>query len=81
MDSSFRRCWIWKNRSCYECTFSSYFDGYQTIFVCPTTLLATQHYHRTSKRLENFGIRVAKLDGKTTTKEKTTIKKVWKMGI
>ncbi|MGE3298815.1 MAG: transcription-repair coupling factor [Arcobacter sp.] len=50
-------------------------DGYQTIFVCPTTLLATQHYHSIQKRLENFGIRVAKLDGKTTAKEKTSIKK------
>ena len=50
-------------------------DGYQTIFVCPTTLLATQHYHSIQKRLENFGIRVSKLDGKTTAKEKTSIKK------
>ncbi|MFY4820266.1 DEAD/DEAH box helicase, partial [Aliarcobacter butzleri] len=50
-------------------------DGYQTIFVCPTTLLATQHYHSIQKRLESFGIRVAKLDGKTTAKEKTSIKK------
>ncbi|MCG3717272.1 DEAD/DEAH box helicase, partial [Aliarcobacter butzleri] len=50
-------------------------DGYQTIFVCPTTLLATQHYHSIQKRLESFGITVAKLDGKTTAKEKTSIKK------
>ena len=50
-------------------------DGYQAIFVCPTTLLATQHYHGLQKRFDEFGIRVAKLDGKTSAKEKTAIKK------
>ena len=50
-------------------------DGCQAIFVCPTTLLATQHYHGIKKRFEEFGINVAKLDGKTTAKEKTAIKK------
>ncbi|MFY9073718.1 transcription-repair coupling factor [Malaciobacter mytili] len=50
-------------------------DGYQAIFVCPTTLLATQHYHGIAKRFKEYGIVIAKLDGKTTAKEKTHIKK------
>lgn len=50
-------------------------QGFQAIFVCPTTLLATQHFHSIQKRFENFGIKVARLDGKTTAKEKTQIKK------
>ena len=50
-------------------------DGFQATFVCPTTLLATQHYHSLQKRFENFGVRVVKLDGKTSAKEKTSIKK------
>lgn len=50
-------------------------EGFQAIFVCPTTLLASQHFHSIKKRFENFGIKVAKLDGKTTAKEKTQIKK------
>jgi transcription-repair coupling factor (superfamily II helicase) len=50
-------------------------DGYQTLFVCPTTLLATQHYHGIRKRFEAYGITMAKLDGKTSAKEKTHIKK------
>ena len=50
-------------------------SGYQAIFVCPTTLLATQHYHSISKRFSEFGIEVFKLDGKTSPKEKTSIKK------
>ena len=50
-------------------------NGYQAIFVCPTTLLASQHYLGIKKRLEVFGVKVAKLDGRTTAKEKTAIKK------
>jgi transcription-repair coupling factor (superfamily II helicase) len=50
-------------------------DGYQTLFVCPTTLLASQHYHGMKKRFESYGINIAKLDGKTATKDKNQIKK------
>lgn len=50
-------------------------DDKQAIFVCPTTLLATQHYHGMQRRFEQYGISMAKLDGKTTTKEKNHIKK------
>lgn len=55
-------------------------DGYQSIFVCPTTLLATQHYHSMQKRFSEFGINIAKLDGKTSAKEKTAIKKALENG-
>lgn len=50
-------------------------DGYQALFVCPTTLLASQHYQSMFKRFEKHGISMAKLDGKSTAKEKTHIKK------
>ncbi len=50
-------------------------NGYQAIFVCPTTLLSSQHYHGVQERLKNFGIKVAKLDGRSTTKEKSEVKK------
>jgi transcription-repair coupling factor (superfamily II helicase) len=55
-------------------------NKYQAIFICPTTLLASQHYMGIKKRLENFGVKVAKLDGRTTTKEKTIIKKLFEDG-
>ncbi|QOG12101.1 transcription-repair coupling factor [Arcobacter sp. FWKO B] len=48
-------------------------SGYQSIFVCPTSLLANQHYHSIKNRFEPFGIKVAKLDGKTTAKEKSLL--------
>ncbi len=50
-------------------------DGFQALFVCPTTLLASQHYYSMKKRFEAFGIKMAKLDSKTSTKEKNRIKK------
>ncbi|MCP4970621.1 MAG: transcription-repair coupling factor [Arcobacter sp.] len=50
-------------------------DGYQTLFVCPTTLLASQHYHGMKERFAKYDIKMAKLDGKTSTKDKNQIKK------
>ncbi|WP_044416142.1 DEAD/DEAH box helicase [Halarcobacter anaerophilus] len=50
-------------------------DGFQALFVCPTTLLTLQHYYSMKKRFEAFGIKMAKLDSKTSTKEKNRIKK------
>ncbi len=50
-------------------------NGYQAIFVCPTTLLSSQHYHSIQKRLHAFGIKVGKLDGRSTAKEKSEVKK------
>ena len=55
-------------------------DGHQTLFVCPTTLLASQHFQGIKKRFDEFGIRVAKLDGKSTTKEKNEVKKALESG-
>ncbi|MEA3316243.1 MAG: transcription-repair coupling factor [Campylobacterota bacterium] len=55
-------------------------NKYQSLFVCPTTLLSSQHYEGIKKRVEPFGISVAKLDGRTTTKEKNAIKKALENG-
>ncbi|HIP13394.1 MAG TPA: transcription-repair coupling factor [Arcobacter sp.] len=55
-------------------------SGHQSIFVCPTTLLASQHYLGLKKRLEKFDVKVAKLDGRTSAKDKTSIKKAFEDG-
>jgi transcription-repair coupling factor (superfamily II helicase) len=55
-------------------------NGKQALFVCPTTLLASQHFEGIKKRLEPFGAKVAKLDGRTTTKERNQIKKALEEG-
>ncbi|MBD3841031.1 MAG: transcription-repair coupling factor [Campylobacterales bacterium] len=55
-------------------------NKYQALFVCPTTLLANQHFEGIKKRLQPFGVKVAKLDGKTNAKEKSSIKKALEDG-
>ncbi|MDO7253419.1 transcription-repair coupling factor [Helicobacter cappadocius] len=42
--------------------FAVYKSGYQSALIVPTTLLCNQHFNTLKKRLESFGIRVAKLD-------------------
>ncbi len=50
-------------------------SGYQAIFIAPTTLLVSQHFEGLKKRLTPFGIKCAKIDGRTSAKDKTAIKK------
>ncbi len=54
---------------------ATFLNGYQSLFVCPTTLLCAQHFAGLQKRFEPYGIKMAKLDGQTTAKQKTAIKK------
>ncbi|MDO8507686.1 MAG: ATP-dependent DNA helicase RecG [bacterium] len=39
-------------------------NGFQTVFLAPTEILAKQHYESLKKMLEPFGVRVALLTGK-----------------
>jgi transcription-repair coupling factor (superfamily II helicase) len=55
-------------------------SGYQSIFVCPTTLLASQHFEGLKNRLDKFNIKCAKIDGRTSAKDKTNIKKALQSG-
>ncbi|MEA2050751.1 MAG: helicase-related protein [Campylobacterota bacterium] len=50
-------------------------NGFQVLFVCPTTLLASQHFEGIKKRFEPFDVKMAKLDGRTSIKDKNSIKK------
>ena len=50
-------------------------NGYQSLFICPTTLLSSQHFEGIKKRLEPFGFKIAKLDGRTSTKDRNALKK------
>ncbi|MEO0105966.1 MAG: transcription-repair coupling factor [candidate division WOR-3 bacterium] len=47
-----------KTEIALRAAFKAALDGKQTIFLCPTTLLAFQHYRTFKKRLENFPVRV-----------------------
>lgn len=55
-------------------------SGYQAAFVVPTTLLCSQHFKSVKERLSSFGVRIAKLDRFTTTKEKQQILKSLEKG-
>jgi transcription-repair coupling factor (superfamily II helicase) len=45
-------------------------NGYQAMMIAPTTLLSSQHYKSLKERFYEHGIKVAKLDRFSTTKEK-----------
>ena len=45
-------------------------NGYQAMMIAPTTLLSSQHYKSLKERFYDHGIRVAKLDRFSSTKEK-----------
>jgi transcription-repair coupling factor (superfamily II helicase) len=55
-------------------------SGYQALFISPTTLLSSQHFNGVKKRLEPFGIKVGKVDGRTSVKDKTYYKKEFEAG-
>lgn len=55
-------------------------NGYQAIFIAPTTLLASQHFDGLKSRLKQFNIRCAKIDGRTSAKDKSQIKKALEDG-
>ncbi len=55
-------------------------SGHQSLFVCPTTLLSSQHYQGLRKRLEGFGVKLGKVDGRTATKDKAYFKKEFENG-
>lgn len=45
-------------------------NGYQAMMIAPTTLLSSQHYKSLKERFYAHGIKVAKLDRFSTTKER-----------
>ncbi|MGC9383249.1 MAG: ATP-dependent DNA helicase RecG [Kosmotogaceae bacterium] len=49
--------------------------GFQSAFMVPTSVLATQHYERLVNELENFGIKVELLIGSMKKTEQDRIKK------
>lgn len=54
--------------------WQTYKNGYMSAFMAPTEILADQHYVNLSALLFPFGLRVAKLMGAMTAKEKRAVK-------
>ena len=55
-------------------------SGHKSVFMAPTEILAEQHFTTLTKFLSPFGIRVGKLTGAMTTKEKRLAKENIKQG-
>ena len=54
--------------------FNVYMNGYQTVLMAPTEILANQHYTEAKKYLDKFGVDIELLTGSTKKKEKKRIK-------
>ncbi len=54
--------------------FNVYMNGYQTVLMAPTEILANQHYAEAKKYLDKFGVDIELLTGSTKEKEKKRIK-------
>ncbi|ELC8429941.1 ATP-dependent DNA helicase RecG [Clostridium perfringens] len=54
--------------------FNVYMNGYQTVLMAPTEILANQHYDEAKKYLDKFGVDIELLTGSTKEKEKKRIK-------
>jgi len=48
-------------------------SGYQTAMICPTTILASQHFQNFKKRLKNLPIKIALLSRLQTKKEQKEV--------
>ena len=53
--------------------FKAMLGGKQVAFLCPTTILSSQHYHTMVTRFENFPVTIALLNRFTTTKQRKQI--------
>ena len=56
-------------------SYMNYLSGYQTAFMAPTEILATQHYQKAKELLEPYHMSVALLTGKIKASEKKQIQK------
>lgn len=56
-------------RACFKAILANK----QVAFLCPTTILSSQHYHTMTKRFENFPVNVALLNRFTTLKQRRQI--------
>ena len=55
-------------------------NGCMSAFMAPTEILAEQHYHTLTALLSSFGIRIGKLTGSMTAKEKRAVREALKAG-
>lgn len=62
-----------KTEVAFRAMFKTILNGYQVLYLCPTTILSNQQYQSALDRFKNFGINIGLLNRFTTTKEKNRI--------
>ena len=53
--------------------FKTILNGYQVLYLCPTTILSKQQYKTALERFKNYGVNIGLLNRFTTKKEQTRI--------
>lgn len=69
-----------KTEVALRAAFKAVTDSKQVAYLCPTTILAMQHYETFSRRMENFPVKVEMLSRFRTQAEQTKILKKLKTG-
>lgn len=69
-----------KTEIALRAAFKAISAGKQVMFLCPTTLLARQHYEVSLERFANFGVKIAMISRLVTQKEKDEIVKDFQAG-
>ncbi len=69
-----------KTEIAFRAAFKTINSGKQVAFLCPTTLLARQHYLTALERFRNFGVRICLLSRLVSEKETTQILKELLLG-
>ncbi len=62
-----------KTEIAIRAAFFAALNGHQTAVICPTTILASQHFNNFKRRLESFPIRIALLSRLQTKKEQQEV--------
>jgi len=62
-----------KTEVAFRAIFKAIKSGKQVAFLCPTTILSSQHYRSAKKRFKNYGINIELLNRFTTQKNKKIV--------
>lgn len=62
-----------KTEVAFRAAMKAILDSKQVLFLCPTTILSSQHYENAKERFRNFPVNMALLNRFTTKKETTRI--------
>ncbi len=62
-----------KTEVAFRAMFKTILNGYQVLYLCPTTILSKQQYQSALERFKNYGVNIGLLNRFTSKKEQTKI--------